>query len=367
MSRALTRSLVILPVLALALTACEQAQQEPTAEQEPLVRPAKIVPLTVNGASLKRTYPGTLEALQEAELAFRVSGQLMELPATSGGRVKQGDLLAKVDPTDFKNTVAERQARFELAQSQVERARVLLEKNLSSQTAFDQANAELKSARAALQQAKDNLRYTELKAPFDGLIARVDIENFQPVQAQKPIISLRSDDQLLIRFSLPETIIAQLRRIEDPAVIDQICGEVRFTTHPNKSFRACHHKHESVPDPLTRNYTGWAVLDPITEFAALPGMSATMSLDLSPYLAEQNGHGVFAPVEAVFSEGAKQWVWAVGADMKAQRLEVIVGRIEGELIEITSDIDRDTRVIAAGVSFVREGMQVKPIVKQRGL
>ena len=366
MSPAFPRLLAAVAVLAFSLAACEQPQQQ-VQQQAPLVRPAKIVPLTVNGTSLKRTYPGTLEARQEAELAFRVGGQLLELPALSGGRVKQGDLLAKLDPTDYRNALAERQARFELASTQLEQARTLLQKNLSSQIKFDQANAELKSARAALQQAEDNLRYTELKAPFDGLVARVDIENFQPVQAQKPIISLRSDDRLMIRFSIPESILAQLRRIEDPEVIASICGEVRFVTHPNKTFRACHKKHESVPDPLTRNYTGWAQLDPITEFVVLPGMTATITLDLSPYLAEQSDRALFAPVEAVFSEDGKQWLWRVDEAMRVHRQQVTVGRIEGQQIEITSPIDADSRIVAAGVSFVREGMQVKPIVKQRGL
>ncbi len=367
MTRVPPRLLTLVPLLALFLAACDPSQPEQVKQVEPLARPAKIVALTVNGASLQRTYPGTLEAREEAALAFRVSGQLSELPALAGERVRQGDLLARLDPADYKNTLAERQARFELASTQLQQARTLLKKNFSSQTKFDQANAELKSARAARQQARDNLRYTELKAPFDGVIARVDIENHQPVQAQNTVVHLRSDDQLTIRFSVPESMLAQLKQVEDPQVINAFCGKVRFSMHQDKAFRACHREHESVPDPLTRNYSAWFVLDPIKEFVVLPGMTASISLDFSMFLAEQVERAVFAPVEAVFSEQGKQWVWRVNDDMTVQREAVTVGRIAGEQIEITSGINPDSRIVAAGVAFVREGMRVKPVVKQRGL
>ena len=71
---------------------------------DPVARPAKIVVLEENTAGLRRTYPGTLAALKQADLAFRVSGQLIELPSLAGDRVEAGDLLARLDPTDFRNT-----------------------------------------------------------------------------------------------------------------------------------------------------------------------------------------------------------------------------------------------------------------------
>jgi len=179
-------------IFAVLLAGCSEPQDAPDNTAGSSARPAKIVELQPSNAGLRRTYPGTLAASQQADLAFRVSGQLVELPAISGERVKAGDLLARLDPTDFENTIAGLQARFDLAKTQLDQARELLRKNLSSQLLFDQAESEFKSAQAALQQAKDNLRYTQLKAPFDGVIARVGIENYQPVQAQAPIIQIRT-------------------------------------------------------------------------------------------------------------------------------------------------------------------------------
>lgn len=349
------------------LASCSESQDEPDRTSDSSARPAKIVALQTSSAGLRRTYPGTLAASQQADLAFRVSGQLIELPALSGEHVKAGDLLARLDPTDFENTVAERQARFDLATTQLDQLRELLKKNLSSHLRFDQAHSEFKAAQAALQQAKDNLRYTKLKAPFDSVVARVSIENHQPVQAQAPVIQIRTDNELEIQFSVPESLLAKLRRVEDPAVIAGFCGKVRFATHPSQSFRACHKEHESVPDPLTRNYAAAFKLDAITDFVALPGMTATIELDFSAFLASHAAKSLSAPVEAVFAEDGKKWLWVVDTDMKARKTAVGVGRIAAGQIEITSALPPDTKIIAAGVAYIREGMPVKPIVKQRGL
>jgi len=232
---------------------------------------------------------------------------------------------------------------------------------------FDQTASELKSARAALKQARDNLRYTRLVAPFDGVVARVDVDNHQAVTAKTPVIQLQVDEQLDIRFSVPESLISQLKLIEDPAMIESVCGVVRFSAHPDRIYHACHKEHESVPDPLTRNYSAVFTLDKITDFATLPGMSASIEINFSDFLPEDVKDGLLVPVEAVFMKEDAKRVWRIGPDMRAQLVTVEVGRISGGLIEITDGLGLDDRVAAAGVSYIHEGMLLRSIVKERGL
>lgn len=354
-------------VAALVLTACDRSGTETVETRAEIARPAKIVPVLSDGISVLRSFPGTLEATKKADLAFRVGGQLAELPAQAGLEVNKDDMLAHLDESDYRNTLEERQARFDLAKIQHEQASKLLEKKLTSQLQYDQTVADLKSARAALEQARDNLRYTRLVAPFDGIVARVDVENFQAVQAKTPIIELQANDLLDIRFSVPESLISQLKLVEDPEIINSICGKVRFTTHPDRFFKACHKEHESVPDQLTRNYSVVFTLDRITEFAILPGMSASIELNFSAFLPDDTKNELLVPVEAVFEKDGKKWVWRVDAEMRTQRVPVEVGRFHQGMIEITTGLSPDSKVVAAGVSYVREGMLVRPIVKERGL
>ncbi len=354
-------------IVVLMLSACDKTPDETATVQIEKARPAKIVSVASTGVNLLRTYPGTLEASKRAELAFRVGGQLIELPAQAGLRVKQGDLLARLDEAEYRNTLGERQARYDLAKIQYDQLKKLLKKNLSSQLQFDQAAAELKSAKSALDQAHDNLRYTQLLAPFDGIVARVDVENHQAIQAKVPVIQLQDDERLDIHFSVPESIVSQLKRIDDPAVIEGICAITHFSTRPGKTYRACHKEHESVQDTLTRNYSVVFSLEKITDFAALPGMTASIELDFSAFRSGDVDSWLLVPVEAVFEQDGKKWVWRVDADMRAQRIPVEVGRFEGGMLEITNGLAVEHKIIAAGVSYIREGMLVKPMVKERGL
>nr|MDJ0807944.1 efflux RND transporter periplasmic adaptor subunit [Gammaproteobacteria bacterium] len=238
-----------LSFIAILLTACYQTETDTTKAKLEQIRPAKIVPVVSTDVSLLRTYPGTLEASEQAELAFRVGGQLIDLPAQAGLRVKQGDLLARLDEAEYRNTLEERLARYDLAETEFDQASKLLKKKLTSQLQYDKTKAELKSARAALDQASDNLQYTSLVAPFDGIVARVDVENFQAIQAKVPIIQLQNDESLDVRFSVPESMISQMKRIDDPEVIEGICSVTSFASQPNKSYKACYKEHESLPDP----------------------------------------------------------------------------------------------------------------------
>jgi len=357
---------LLLPVITL-MSACQEVQTTNDQGKSPLVRPAKIVSVLSSGLSFNRTYPGTLEAAEKAELAFRVSGQVSSLPARAGLRVKKGELLARLDDTDYRNSFDERKARFDLANIQHQQSKKLFKQKLSSQLQSDQSAAELKSAQAALDQARTNVDYTELLAPFDGVVAQVDIQNFQTVQAMSPIIKLQNDIALDIQFSVPETIISQLRRVEDPEVIESICGKVSFSAHPGRTFKACHKEHESIPDPVTRNYSAVFSLKSISELSLLPGMTASIEIDFTPFLADQNNQILFVPIESVFEKDGKQWVWKVDEESRAQIQEITPGRFENDLLEIKSGLSVQDKIIAAGVSFVRQGLQVKPLTKERGL
>lgn len=100
---------------ALVLSACNNTETAIPDSRGEIARPAKIVAVLSDGISVLRTFPGTLEATKRADLAFRVGGQLIELPAQAGLAVKEGDLLARLDESDFQNTLKERQARYDLA------------------------------------------------------------------------------------------------------------------------------------------------------------------------------------------------------------------------------------------------------------
>jgi len=361
------RTSAVILSIALSTTACTSGDENTDTAVEERARPAKIHTLATEQRTVLRSYPATLEARQKSDLAFRVSGQLIELPARAGVKVKKGDLLARLDNSDYQNALDTRSAAYQLALVQYNQAKQLKAKNLASQLQLDQATAALKSAKANRTQANDNFRYTRLTAPFDGIIAKVNIENFQSVQAGSPVLQLQASDQLDVNFSVPESLVSQMSRIDNPALLSVICGDVSFSSHPADSYKACYKEHELVPDQLTRNYKTLFTLDMPKTFTALPGMSANIVLDFSQLLAGEREHTLVAPIEAVHELDGKSWVWRVNDNMRAEHVEVELGELGDNGFAILNGVKPGDKIVAAGAIHVRQDMLLKPHVKERGL
>lgn len=347
---------------ALLLTGCEQPAASDSTDVKP-VRPAQIEQARPAAPLSARVFPATIEASRHTDLAFRVSGQLVALPVNAGDQVKQGQLLAQLDETDFNTVLQDRQARYRLAKVKYEQIKALISKQYASQANLDEAQANLKAATAALDGARDNLRYTRLIAPYDGVVARVDVENFQAVTAQKPVLKLQDSAELDVVFNVPEILLTQI----DPQVdARQICGVVVFDNQPDSRFNACYKKHDSVPDPLTRTYRVVFGMPETPRFSVLPGMSASVQLDLKPYLLAQNSQAaVMVPLEAVFEYQGQSHVWQV-TDQHATRQPVTLFRLVGDQAVI-GGIEPGTAVVSAGVAYIQDGQAVRAIQKERGL
>ena len=96
-------------------------------------------------------------------------------------------------------------------------------------------------------------------------------------------------------------------------------------------------------------------------------MTVTMTLDFSFFIIKNEFNGVLVPIEAVFEQDGKQWVWTVNEEMKAQQTEVKTGNFIEDKIIVTDGLKPGHLIIAAGVSYIREDMLVRPVIKERGL
>ena len=357
----------LLLIVGLSLNACDKGSDTDLVDTQKAARPAKLLTVQASGIHTIRSYPGILDASKKTELAFRVGGQLVELPGQPGMQVKKGEIIARLDDSKYKNILDEKEAKYELAKIQNNQARKLVNQKVGSQLMFDLARAELKMAKSAMEVARDNLNYTRLLAPYDGVIAQVSVENHQAIQPQIPIIHFQNEESLDVYISVPESMITQLISPYDPKNIHDFCGHVQFANHPDKRFKACYKKHESIPDPLTRNYLAVFTLLQITDFVALPGMTVTMTLDFSPFINKSMNNSILVPVEAVFDQNGKQWVWVVNNKMKAKQTEVKTNHLIENSVIITKGLSSGQVIITAGVSYIREDMLVRPVIKERGL
>lgn len=363
-SRIISKFLIITVGIS-SLAACGKKEED----KAPVIRPAKIFTVGQGGGSAIRSFPGEVRSSDKAIQSFRVGGKLKELPAVAGRNVKQGDILAQLDPKDYKLRYDDSKAKFDLAKVQYERAKEILSKGLIARADYDKAKSNFLAATADLNLTKANLDYTTLRAPFDGVISNVLVENFANVAANEPILHIQSVDTADIVFQVPENVVVRIRRGEGQKA--EI--KVRIDAQGGKTYPAQVKEFNTEADPQTQTYRTVVTMERPKDFPLLEGMSTTVIVDFTKVFAE-TADKIILPATAVFAaedepvDSKQRYVWLVDPDsMQVSRQAITVDKLSDEGIEVLSGIEAGQKVISAGVNFLTEGQQVKAMERERGL
>ena len=361
----ITSHLLVIVVCMTSIFACSKKEED----KEPIVRPAKIFTVGQGINSQIRSFPGVIESSDKAIQSFRVSGELIELPAKAGKQVKQGDVLARLDPKDYKLKYDDSKAKFDLAKVQYERAKEIFGKGLIARADYDKAKSRYLTATADLSLAKANLDYTNLLAPFDGVISKVLVDNFANVKANEPIANIQSIENVDIVFQMPENVIAQIKKGEGKKADIKI----RIDSQGDKTYPTQTKEFDTEADPQTQTYRAVVTMKRPTDFPLLDGMSTTVIIDFSKVFRE-TANKILLPPTAVFAaedepvNNTQRYVWLVDPkSMQVSKQAITVGQLSNDGIEVLSGIETGQKIISAGVSFIQEGQKVKPLERERGL
>lgn len=361
---------IVTGFLAVAFTASLTGCSEPPAPIEQKPRPVKLFTVSDPGTERIREFPARLKAPEEAQLSFRLGGELQALKVHEGQEVKRGDLIAQLDDTDYRLKLSDRQASYDLTRSQLTRMEQLVDRQMVSQAEYDQRKAQFNSAEAALNLARQELAYTRITAPFDGVVARTHVEQFQVVQPNQPIATLYSGDSIDVVFQLPENLLSNLRRDLQP---EELRSKVRLDNYPDALIDADYKEYASQPDPSTLAYDVTLSMPIPDNLVLLPGMSATVIVNFAE-ISRQSVVPIVVPVEAVFSpdtdSSEQRQVWVVSAQddgLTVSARPVTVGQLTHDGIEILSGLAAGEQVVAAGGNELSEGQRVRPWIRERGL
>lgn len=340
----------------LALAACGET---PTEDTGPAVRPVKSIVVDAPSGSGVRNFPGRVDSANRADLAFRVAGTVAALNVKQGELVTRGQVLARLDQQDFQLTLRDRQARWDRASKDYERAKELVEKGAISRRDYDLVEANFKSADAALDQAKQNLDYTVLRAPFDGSIAQRHVDAFEEIAAGQPIFSVIDPSSLEVTFDVPENIIMLLPSDAQPDQRDERANVwAAFDAAPQRRFELKFKEVATRADAQTQTFQVTFSLPAPKGVTVLPGMTVSVTADLSRAISEKAVY--FVPTSAVTgSNELEARVWMVDEDtMTVHARPVTIGRLVGSSIEITDGLEPGIRIVTAGAAYLAEGMRV---------
>ncbi|WP_288614113.1 efflux RND transporter periplasmic adaptor subunit [uncultured Bacteroides sp.] len=322
-----------------------------------LIRPVKTATASSQSV-IRKDFSGIVEAVEYVKLAFRVSGQVINLPVVEGQRVKKGQLIAAIDPRDISLQYAADKAAYETAAAQVERNKRLLGRQAISVQEYEISVANYQKAKSAYELSSNNMRDTKLTAPFDGSIEKRLVENYQRVNSGEGIVQLVNTQKLRIKFTVPDDYLYLLRAKD-------VTFKVVFDTYPDTVFNAKLEEYLDISTAGTGIPVTITIEDPAFNrslYDVKPGFTCKIKLasDVAPFLEEKL---VNIPLSAIFgeSENQKTYVWVV-KDNKVSKREVTVYSPTGEANAlISAGIQPGETIVIAGVHQLVDGQTVKVI------
>ena len=324
-------------------------------ELQETITSVKVLELKVYSPGEAPGFPGRVEAGDSAQLAFRVPGQLKSLNVRMGESVEAGAVLAELDDTDYRLNVDARQAEYDLAELDAKRASSLYAQQLISEDQFETTQAALATSRARLEQAREQLSFCKLTAPFAGAIAFTYAMPSEVVSTQQPILNLQDTSTLDIRFSLPQSYQPLLESVE-PAVFS-----VTFDLLPGIEVPARYKEANMQADPDTNSYPVTLEGEAPNDLTARPGMPVHVRL-YHPSLLKTRW---VLPDESMFERddgSARVWrIDPVSMTLTKAAVEVDEGNV------LRSGLKPGDRIVAAGVDRLQEGQRVRPWVREGGL
>ena len=333
-----------------------------TAPAEAQVRPARVIEISYHLRGRSTVMAGTVVPRIEATFGFRVAGKIVERLVDVGATVHQGQVIARLDPADYRLAVDNARAALASAEADWQRAKAdheryqalrntaayMAQTMETRQSAAMTAQARVDQARSQLATAENNLAYTVLHADATGVVTAVVAEVGQVMAQGQGVVKVARTDELEILVGVPENRLAAMRQVP----------EATFELWSDKGTKYAARLRELSPsaDPVTRTYPARFTVVERPAFIGL-GMTATLTFERADLAPVAN-----VPLSAIFQHGTQPAVWVVDrATGEVSLRDVTIARWRDDTAAILSGVKQGELVATAGVHKLEPGQKVKPV------
>ena len=349
----------LLPLVAAALlllTPAIAAEPPAAADRSVAVRIAVAHPVP-HSETLSLT--GEVGARTSSRLSFRLSGRIAERFVDIGDHVRKGDLLARLDPSQQQADVANAEAALAAAEagarqasSAFDRQKTLLDKGFTTQSAFDAATravrtttGTIESAKAALDIARANLGYTELRADADGIVTARTADAGEIAAAARPVFIVAVDGPRDAVFDVYEQIFLSVTTLPDVTVS---LVKAPSITVPGKV-------REISPTVETRTGTVRVKVDIGTPPAAM-----SLGAPVTGHIPGREIRAVLLPARALAEQDGAPAVWVIDKDGAGADLRPIgIAAYTTDTLVVESGLSEGDRVVVDGGKLLRPGAAVE--------
>ncbi len=370
--------IIYIGVLALTtflLISCGEKKKAVVVES---IRPVKFGKVMMSGDALSETFSGSAQSSKESKMSFKVSGTLTKLNVKVGDMVRKGQLIAKVDQTDYSvqyqqslanNKSSETQIKS--AQSQLtnskatyQRIEKLYENNSVSISEFEQAKSALELAEASysaalaqanasekqVESAQNQVRYSTLVAPFSGVITAVMVEENELVGSGTPVATISAMGDPEISVGIPEVFISKVKRNQ---MVDIVFSSMPNQVFSGKIYEVGFSSQGGSTYPVTVR-----IIKPTEDIR--PGMVADVRFSFSS--GEKDAQKMVTPIASVGEDSNGHFVFGLtqeGENYLVKKKKIQIGELTTAGFEIKSGLTNGELVATAGLNTLLDGMKVR--------
>ena len=315
----------------------------------------------------QKMYPGRVVAIQKVDVVPQVSGEINEVCFKDGANVKEGDVLYRIDSVKYEAAVknaesklAETKANVKYAELSYERHKNLLETRAVSLDAVDNALSQRDSSRAAyaaaqaeLVAAKDDLAHCTIVAPISGKVGTtLKTKGNYVNKGAETLVTLVQQDPIRVRFSISNRELLELFRAKwstsrENAVIDLTLADGVTTVKGGTAEYM-----ENAADELTDTVQIFAKFENPQKLLKVGG---TVSVTVS---SKQGVMRTAIPPTAILQDTQGPYVWAIGADGRAERRTIARGDLVGDYVFVEKGLKPGEQIVADGAHKVRKGDKI---------
>jgi len=336
------------------LAACSKSEPPP----EP-VRPVLSVKVEALSEENLGRFAGSIQARYESNTGFRVGGRIASRNVDVGTEVQKGTLLATLDPTDQQNQLrsaqgdlARVQAQLINAQANARRQQALFDRGVGAQAQLDIAMTDLKTtqasldqARAAVNQSKDQLDYTQLRSDHKAVVTAWNAEAGQVVTAGQQVVTLAQPDIKEAVIDLPDTLVDEI----PSDVVFLVAGQLDPSINTTATLREIEPQAQSATRTRRARLT---LANTPDGFRLGTAISVTLSSAIKPRIE--------LPVTALQEVDGKLRIWVIDTQSKTvnPRDVSVISRNDSSVV-LAGGVKNGERVVSAGVNSLKPGQSVK--------
>ncbi|WP_142850001.1 efflux RND transporter periplasmic adaptor subunit [Telmatospirillum sp. J64-1] len=300
--------------------------------------PVEAAVVTVGRMARELTAVGTVISNESVIIRPEIAGRVSEILFQEGERVRQGQLLLRLDDTIDQAAVAQAEANLALARSNRDRTQQLHERGAAASRSRDEAEATLRVDQAQLELARAQLEKTRIHAPFDGIVGLRKVSVGAYVAPGQDVVNLENIDPIKVEFRIPEVHLGALA-VGQPLTVT---GDA----YPGREFSGSIYAIDPQIDQAGRNVVVRAVL-PNEDHALRPGLFVRLTLAVDEVL-----DAISVPEQAVVPQGNASMVIRV-VEGRAQMVPVTLGRRGNGMVQVLEGLAPGDVVVTAGQMKLR--------------